>query len=252
MLSGLYGPATGMLALEARQDIIANNIANAATAGFRRQAPVQQGFHATFSARLRPGAHFAGVQGPGGGAVAVESVMDQRPGPIQSTGNPLNLALIGPGYFVVRTPEGEAYTRAGAFAINAAGRLSTHDGHEVLNTAGDPMDVRGGPIEIDGRGNVRAGGIPAGQLQLIEFENPQALRAAGGNLLRADGDAPLQTADAQNTSVQQGYLEASNVNIPGEFTEMLLGLRAYEANQRVLIAADATLSRLIDQVATPA
>jgi flagellar basal-body rod protein FlgG len=251
MLAGLYASATGLRALELRQEITATNIANASTVGFRRQAPVQMGFYQLIGDQMHGGAYFTAQHGPGGGAVLQGSTTVPEMGNIYSTDDPFNLALVGPGFLVVDTPEGERYTRAGAFTIDVEGHLTTPEGYKLLSTGGDAIDVRGGQMVIDGEGRITVGGVAAGQLRLVEFEEPARLKAAGRNLLRAPEGEDLQTSPAVNTTAQQKYLENSNVNVPQEMIDLLLGLRAYEANHRALRASDETVSRLIDQVAQP-
>ncbi|MCC6142583.1 MAG: flagellar hook-basal body protein [Candidatus Hydrogenedentes bacterium] len=251
MIQGLYAAATGLRALEQRQEISATNIANASTVGFRRQAPVQMGFYQLISQHPRSGAYFSSHAGPGGGAVLQGSTTIAESGNIVSTGDPFNVALVGPGFLVVNPPEGERYTRAGAFTMDIEGHLTTAEGFKVLGAAGDPIDVRGGSMEIDGQGRITIDGVPTGQLQLVEFEDPARLVPAGRNLLRVPEGQDLPTTAATTTTAQQKYLESSNVNVPQEMVEMMLGLRAYEANHRALLASDETLSRLIDQVAQP-
>lgn len=248
MLKGLYAAASGLMALEQRQAVIANNISNASTAGFRRQEPVQKGFYGVFLDRqVRPGILNADPA-PGGGALFVETFTDTRRGTIAVTDDPLNLALEGPGFLVVQTPFGERYTRSGALSIDTDGQLTMPDGYKILGAGGTPMDVGGGRLTIGRDGMVYEDGVESGRLQLVEFEDPHMLTREGGSLYRASDAAMARSGEAADTRVIHKSLEMSNVNLPNEMIGMILGLRAYEANQKYINAMDETMGRLIDQV----
>ncbi len=251
MIQGLYSAATGIVAIEARQAAVANNIANASTVGFKRQNPVQEGFYNYFVTKLKRPFHFNVVSGPGGGAKVVETFSDLSGGIMRKTGDPLNVALQGPGYLVVDTPGGERFTRAGALAIDVDGHLATSDGYKVQNVGGGWIDARGGPVTIDSEGAVSVDGVMMGQMRLVEFEDAHMLTREGYTLLAASDAAMRRSARAANTQVVQEQLEMSNVNLSREMVEMIMGLRAYAANQRVINSVDETMSRLIDQVGSP-
>ena len=250
MIPGLYTAATGMMAVEQRQDIIADNLANVATPGYKRLQPVQMGFYEVFSQKqLRPFL-FNREPAPAGGVKGVESFTNLAAGPVRVSDNPLSLALQGPGYVVVNTPQGERYTRNGQFTIDTEGDLATSGGYKVAGVTGDPIPVDGESVVVSREGNVTVDGQPAGQISLIEFENPTRLIREGDNIYRASDPVLQQSAAAADTTLEQGALEMSNVQLPVEMASMMLGLRAYEANQKVIQAFDATTSRLIDQVGT--
>jgi len=251
MLPGLYNAATGMIAAEQRQDIIANNLANASTPGYKRMQPVQLGFYEVFSQKLIHPFHFNKEAAPAGGVKSVESFTNLTMGPVRVTEDPLSLALRGPGYLVVDTADGERYTRAGQFTIDVEGDLTTPQGHKVASAAGGPINVDGGQVVISPEGVVTVDGLITGQIRLREFQNPTRLERDGDNLYRASEEVFEQSAEAADTYLEQGALELSNVQLPVEMGNMMLGLRAYEANQRVIQAIDATVSRLIDQVGSP-
>lgn len=249
MIPGLYTAATGMIAVEQRQDIVANNLANAATPGYKRLQPVQLGFYEVLSPKLIHPFHFNLEAAPAGGVKSVETFSNLAAGPLRITEDPLSLAVTGPGYIVVNTPQGERYTRDGHFAMAPDGTLSTAEGYQVLGATGDPVDVSGGQVTISQDGLVRVNGVEAGQVQVVEFENPTRLEREGANLYRASDEVLAQSTAAANTLLVQGALELSNVQLPVEMTSMMLGMRAYEANQKVIQTIDETTSRLIDQVA---
>jgi len=251
MIPGLYTSANGMMALEESQAAIANNIASVSTNGFRRHQPVLMGFYEVFSNTLSSPAALQLQRAPGGGVRVAETFTGLAHGTMQDTGDPLHLAIDGDGFFAVETPRGVRYTRDGNFTADPEGDLATSDGYKVLSVEGQPMDVRGRKIVVNGDGQVSVDGVRAGHIQVAAFEEPRQLLREGENLFAAPEGVLLATANADGTVVHQGRLESSNVNLSLEMTNMLLGLRAYEANQRAIHAADDTLSQLIDRVAMP-
>ena len=251
MIAGLYTSANGMVALEQTQAALANNIANVSTNGFRRQLPVQNGFYEVFSQALRRPFVFDVQRAPGGGVRLVETYADPAPGVLQNSANTLDLALEGPGFFSVDTPRGERYTRDGSFTVDTDGDLATAQGYKVRSREGRPLEVRGHSIVVDQNGEVRVDGVVAGSIEVAEFENPQLLKREGDNLFYVDAAMLPGISEAASTTVHQSQLESSNVDLPSEMTSMLLALRAYEANQRAIHAADETMSGLIEQVGMP-
>ena len=251
MIQGLYTAADGMLAVEAKQSAISNNIANTSTPGYKRAEPILSGFYTVFSDQLRQPFHFNIQTAPGGGVRLGETSSDQTPGALTEVDNPLAMALQGPGYFVVDTPQGQRFTRSGNFTMNGQGQLATMDGYTVEGVGGQPIDVRGGKVEVGTDGSVRVGRVPAGQIRLLDFKSTRGFRREGNNLFSAPAQEVANATPPTNTYVQANALESSNVNLPREITEMMLGMRAYEANQKVVQAIDATMGRLIDQVGFP-
>ncbi len=251
MIRGLYSAASGMIAIEKRQSVISNNIANASTPGFKRQAPVQLGFYEVFTNTPRHAYYFNRDSAPGGGTKFVETYSDTSMGMLRATDNPLNAALLGPGYFVVDTPEGERFTRSGDFTRSAEGYLITASGHPVQSVTGGPISVDGASIAIGSDGTVQVDGLPAGQIRLVEFTSPERLTRDGKNFYAASEEVLRQSSPATETTIEQKQLEMSNVHLPNEMINLMLGMRAYEANQRVISALDGTMGRLIEQVGMP-
>jgi flagellar basal-body rod protein FlgG len=251
MIQGLYAAATGMMSVEDRQAVIANNIANASTAGFKRHVAVQKGFYQAFETELRHPAWFNADRAPGGGTKVIETYADFSNGVLRTTGNPLDVAIVGPGFLSVNTPNGERYTRNGQFSLGQNGELLVGDGYQVLGAGGGPIVVNGASVGIAGDGTVMVDGAPVGQVQLTEFENPQFLVREGATLFGVTEQADPEARPAEATNLVGGAIETANVQIPNEVSEMLLALRAYAANQRVITAIDETASRLIDQVGAP-
>lgn len=172
MIQGLYTAANGMVAVEQRQEALANNIANAASPGYKRLEPVQLGFYQIFEGQLTRPSQFHRSAAPGGGVKVVETFPHFDPGVMRNSDNPLDLALRGPGFFVVDTPNGERFTRAGSFTVDLEGDLATQEGHKIQSQSGTPINVQDGKVLIGEDGSVTVNGEPAGQMRLVEFENP--------------------------------------------------------------------------------
>ncbi len=251
MQKSLYTAAVGMVAIEERQATIANNIANAATVGFRRQQPVQKGFYEVFTNTTRRPAWFDAQTAPGGGAQSVETFTDTSAGALTTTDDPLNVALSGPGFIAVSTPDGERFTRAGALTVDMNQQLVTPDGFPVLGQGSQPIAVKGTSIQIASDGTVNVDNQAVSKLRIVEFEDPHMLERQGQSLYRASDAALKRSADASATTVHSKMLEMSNVNMPKEMVSMILALRVYAANQKVINTAEDTMTRLIEQVGAP-
>ena len=247
MIQGLYAAASGMISLEDRMAVTANNVANASTPGFRTQNAIQRGFDEVLLSQYRRPVWLNSEKAPGGGLRTLETFTDTRSGPVTMTGNALNVALSGPGYIAVSTAGGERYTRNGSFTIDGDGQLSTTDGLKVLGQGGGGIDASGGSVEIDEEGRVSVDGREAGRIRLVEFEDPHGLTREGHNLYAATTPG----AEATETRVAPKSLEMSNVQVPYEMTQMTLALRMYSANQKVINAFDETMTRLINEVGAP-
>jgi flagellar basal-body rod protein FlgG len=244
--------ATGMLAQQLNVDVIANNISNMSTTSYKRQRAEFQdllyqdlrrvGSSSSDSGTVVP----SGIQlGVGVKPAAVYRITEQ--GSMTITDNALDLAINGKGYFAVDLPSGDtAYTRAGAFQVNADGDLVTADGYTVQPGINIPSDATTITVNVNGEIVVTTDGQVAtstvGQLQLATFANPAGLEAIGKNLLletTASGNANLSTpGSAGYGTIEQGALETSNVNVVSEMTNLIAAQRAYEMNSRVIQASD--------------
>ena len=251
MIKGLYAAASSMVGLEKRHDVIANNLANASTAGYKRSDGAFRGYLESYFGKPVHPSMFDAHRGPGGGMRIVETFTDWNNGPLATTGDPLNVALQGPGFLAVETPEGERFTRNGQLALNNLGQLVTEEGDLVLDQGGGPITPESPDFEIDREGGVSVGGVPIGQLRVVEFAEPGLLERRGRNLYAAPEQAIEETLPADNTVVTHRALEQANVQTPTEMVHLLTGLRAYEANQRVITTHDETMNQLISQVGMP-
>lgn len=258
MLRALYTAATGMGAQQMNLDNVANNLANSSTAGFRRrrlqfqdllyQNLVMPGAAATQQTTL-----VAGLQ-IGLGTRPAASEVVQMQGDSSATGNPLDLAIQGDGFFQVTLPSGEtAYTRSGAFHMDASGNMVTAEGDPITPAITIPTGSTSITIGTDGTVSVTQPGQQAasqvGSIQLALFPNPGGLNSVGKNLFlatTASGDPIAGTPGGSDGlgTIQQGYLEQSNVDVVEEFIQMILAQRSYEANSRVVTSADQMLQQL--------
>jgi flagellar basal-body rod protein FlgG len=255
-MQALRTAATGMAAQQLNVEVISNNIANMNTVAFKKQrAEFQDLLYQTIE---QPGTQSSdqgtivptGVQiGAGVKAGSVYRIGTQ--GALTQTGNKLDLAINGRGYFQVLTPTGEtAYTRAGNFAVNDQGQLVTQDGYVVQPAITIPQDATDIAISAAGQVQVTQPGSTTpnvvGQLELATFMNEGGLSAEGGNLLKittASGPAVVNAPGVQGTgTLQQGYTEASNVDPVSEITALIVAQRAYEMNSKVISTADSMLS----------
>ena len=251
MIRALYTAASGMSAQQMNLDTIANNLANSATAGFRRRR--LQFEDMIYQNLVAPGAAAsqqtvsAGLQiGLGTRSAATEVIMTQ--GDFNQTNNPLDLAIQGMGFFQVTMPDGTlAYTRAGSFHLNNQGTIVTSDGNPLIPNITIPPNAL--TVTISQYGVVDAT-LPGqqnpsqlGQIQLATFPNPGGLNSTGGNLLTTTQSSGNPVVDVPGGAsgmgtLQQGYLENSNVDVVEEFVQMVLAQRAYESNSKVVRVAD--------------
>lgn len=253
MLNGIYTSGLGAKSQSHKMEIIANNLANVNTPGFRRD-------HISFRERLAEALedipqdfrHYNMLVHRYGGAPLISAVeYDLQPGAVVSTGNPLDLAIDGKGFFRVRdlTTGREFYTRAGNFSRGANGLLTTADGkYAVVNTAGDVIlfNPIGSPtVAINENGEIFQGDEFIGRIGVMEFDDDRALRKVGDNAFENTGAPP---APSFSSKIRQGVLEGSSVNTIIELTEMIKANRAIESNLSMMRIQDGTLDRLINDV----
>lgn len=209
------------LSLQSRAtEVLAHNVANADTPGFRAQRPVFTHYVARQSAAPPGGRPVAYVQDRA-------TWREMENGPVQATGNPLDVALAGDGFFAVETPRGERFTRAGRFSIGDGGRIVDMEGNAVMGAEGNPIAVAPNDtrITIQGDGTVRSENGTLGRLRVVSFANPQTLRAEGDRLFDAAGEPPQPV---ERPSVVQGALEGSNVRAIAEMTRLTTELREFQ------------------------
>jgi flagellar basal-body rod protein FlgF len=224
---GLYIAASGMMAEQIRQDQIANDLANAATPGYKADRTAQREFGALLLANRATGA----TVGSQSTAVQVDRVeTDFTPKPSRDTGEPLDFAITGKGFFGVRTGQGVRYTRNGQFTVSPQGLLVTAQGDPVLGRNGRTVRVG-----TDGRVDPRA-------LEVVQLDNP---RKEGANLVTGTAAGTAGTGQ-----VRAGALEASGADAARSMVDMIASLRAFEAGQHVIQTIDETLGKAATQVGT--
>jgi flagellar basal-body rod protein FlgF/flagellar basal-body rod protein FlgG len=203
-------------------DVVANNIANLNTSGFKSDGAIFEEF-------LMPGAREGQLSGRDSRVSFVQDRStwhDMSQGPLAQTGNSLDVAVDGNAFFVVQTPRGERYTRNGAFMTNATGQLVTSEGYQVLGDAGPIVfQEQDKDINISREGTIGVPGGIRGKLRLVSFANGQRLQKDGGSTFAAPAD--LQPEPAQNATVVQGTIEKSNVRAVVEMARMIEITRSY-------------------------
>jgi flagellar basal-body rod protein FlgG len=257
MIRSLWISKTGLDAQQTQMDVIANNLANVSTSGFKRSRAV---FEDLLYQNIRqPGAQSSqqtqlpsGLQlGTGVRPVATERIFSQ--GNLQQTGNDKDVAIQGAGFFQVLLPDGTtAYTRDGSFQVDSQGQLVTASGFPVQPAITIPADAQGITIARDGTVSVTTAGAAAatqvGSLQLATFINPAGLMAKGENLFvetGASGNASTNAPGANGAGIlSQGYVETSNVNVVEELVNMIQTQRAYEINSKAITTSDQMLQKL--------
>jgi flagellar basal-body rod protein FlgF/flagellar basal-body rod protein FlgG len=208
-------------------DLVANNLANVSTPGYRAQHDSFRSLMATSSARSLSGLN----QAVNDYSVLGNSQLDLSQGSLERTGNDLDLAIQGAGFFSVQTAGGPRFTRDGNFHVSPKGQLVTSEGDLVLGSDGHPIPIVGAPVSVSQDGTLSANGALAGQLKIVDFPPGTALENVGKNYY----SAPDKTAvPAAHASVQQGMLESSNVNAVASSIELITVQRYAELMQRAL------------------
>jgi flagellar basal-body rod protein FlgF len=257
MIKGLYTSAAGMLPLDYRQDLVANNLANVNTSGYKQdRAFVHELINADLYlnengiastglpprlVNVMPAAYRAAV---GDASQVIVHRTDFTRGKMEVTGNDLNLAIDGDGFFAIDTPQGEQYTRSGYFSVNADGELVTAEGYTVLGDAG-PINVQGGKIIVQNNGNVMVNNEPRGTLRITDFSKPYRMTKTADNLFIAEAGSAEQ--EAEDFVIRQGVLEQANTHPIDQMVKMIEILRLFELNQRAIRLQDETLQQAVTQ-----
>lgn len=241
MDQGIYTAAAGAMAMELKLHVIANNLANTSTIGFKKdEVNFERYLKQLDTSALATGEY----QRISEDVIAKEYYIDTTQGAIRQTGNPLDVALSGDGYFVVSTEQGPRYTRAGAFQRSQEGLLTDQEGNAVQGDGGD-IAIGNGTVIIARDGSVSVEGALVGTLQVVDIP-PDQLQKKGQNLFAvADGYAPTAT---ENPKVQQGAVESSNVDSIKGMLGLIETQRAYEAFQKMMKTANDTYGQSIRNV----
>jgi flagellar basal-body rod protein FlgG len=222
IISGISGLVDGALIQQVRYETISNNLANLSTKGFKRDA---LSFNEVLTQKMY-------------------SASDFSQGPIQYTGNPVDLALNGKGFFKIQTPKGLRYTRNGTFGLGKDNTLVTQKGDPVLGDSG-PIRVDGTEISVGTDGQVEVNGVLAGRISRVDFKNPGRLLKEGANYYVDPGEAQ-ELPGPDKTTVHQGYLEESNVDMTEEMIRMVEASRAFESIQKGIQSMDEATGKLIN------
>jgi flagellar basal-body rod protein FlgG len=257
VIRSLFIGRTGLDAQQTHIDVIANNLSNVSTTGFKRARPLFEDL--LYQTIRQPGAQSSQqtqiptgfMLGTGVRAIATERLFTQ--GNLQQTGNPLDLAVQGRGFFQVLLPDGtNAYTRDGSFQIDSTGQMVTASGYTLQPAIIIPSDAititiaKDGTVSVTTPGSATASTI--GNLELATFINPGGLQSFGENLFLETAASGTPTTGAPGQSgfglINQAFVETSNVNVAEELVNMIQAQRAYELNARVITTSDQMLQRL--------
>ena len=285
MWRGLFTAATGMVTESQRTDVIANNLANVATNGYKKDTAVHREFENMLIKRMYDhdkgnGVNFGGLLDTSSGdvtkfkgfkvdqsdAVAIgelglgdyidEIAVDYSQGSFESTGNTFDLAIAGEGFFTIQTPQGIRYTRNGSFFRNQDGVIQDIHGYNLLDTRGNPItipaNISDSRIVVSGNGTININRQVMNQrnptpvqIQIVQFDDRLAVQKEGDNFFRAVEGAQPQPATGE---VMQGMLEKSNVEIVREMVELIHNHRLYEANSKAVTTQDTMLDASVNQL----
>ena len=254
MVKGLYTAYTGMLNQQNKMDVISNNLANAAVAGYKKEGSTSQSFDTVLAYKIRDrsiGVHTQRIGSMNLGVKIGENYTDYGQGPFKNTDNTYDLAISGNGFFCVQFTNkagvtSTKYTRDGSFTLNVNGYLVTKDGDYVLDNNGnrirlDPLSTS----SIDENGNIFQNDRAVARIGLRDFEDYNYLEHYGENYYQPVNGYRFKNADGQ---IIEGYLEASNVQVVQEMVEMISVTRTYESNQKVIQTIDSTLDKAVNQL----
>jgi flagellar basal-body rod protein FlgG len=249
MTGALYAVVSGSLAAVERLEVAANNLANVGTAGFKQQFLRIRAMDPDGLAITEGTGTIAETAEGTTTAITYETVTDFSQGVIRESGNALDAALVGPGFFVVNTPQGERYTRQGQFQLGPDGTLLTAAGFRLQGTNRQDLRLSAGAVEIETDGAVRVDGVRVGALRLVGFEDAErVLRPEGGGLFTRVGDVVPQAIDRGETRVAPKAIELSNVNAVEGLLELIDVARGYEAYMRAMQQVDGTVETAIREV----
>ena len=235
--------ASGMRARMESLEVLANNLANSTTAGFKADRE-------SYSLYVSPEASASGAL-PLIVPVIEKNWTDFTQGPLQETGKSTDLALAGRGFFALGGADGPVYSRSGSFRLNAAGALQSGDGRPVLDTLNRPIQLQPNTeLRVTGAGELFQNGAPVAQLQIVDFARPEVLSKKGNSLFVLPKDAALadRPFPARTAQVNQGYTEAPNTQAAESAVRMIHVLRQFESLQRAMAMAGEMNQKVLDEV----
>lgn len=254
MIRGLYTSGYSMLTLNRKMDVVSNNMANVNTNGFKKDVVVFEEFSDVLAKRFFDGSDNSPIPVRIGNMTLYNDIAevhtDFTQGALENTGISSDVAIDGDegAFFCIAVPDNnqfrEYYTRDGAFKLDSVGRLVTRDGHSVMGQNG-AIILNGSDFTISNRGEIIQNGETVDFLRIRKFENPESLRKYGFNLLTVTGGS--QDGVFEGT-IQQGFVERSNVDSVKEMVDMITVLRAYESNQKLIQYQDSTLEKAVNEI----
>lgn len=248
MIYGLYESASGLMTHEYRQSVISNNLANADTVGFKRDVAVFMERIPASRAGMRQGESDPLRDAYSGGVWLGRTETDFRDGSLQPTGDPLDVALQGPGFFTVEKDGKTLLTRDGRLLMDATGQLrSAADGAAILGEGGRPLTLNphGGEVFIDEAGHITQDRVTVGQLAVVDVENYAVLKKVGAGRYSAEGAKSVPSA----ALLRSGFTESSGIEPVNELVGMIESSRAYQLNAQMITLQDQTIGRLLGAVA---
>ncbi len=240
MDSGFYAACTALMARSETLDLVANNLANVSTPGYRAQHDSFRSLLATSSAAPVSGLNRA----VNDYSVLGSSQFDLSQGNLERTGNDLDLGIQGSGFFAIQTASGQLFTRDGNFHVSPKGELVTSAGDAVLGSDGRPIPIVGAPVSISPDGTLSVNGALAGQLKIVDFPAGTSFESVGKNYYSAPQNAAVPATQA---SIQQGMLESSNVNAVSSSIELITLQRYAELMQRALTMFHTEMNQIATQ-----
>lgn len=252
MTRGIEAAAAGMTSILLQHDIIANNMANVNTPGFKQGIATFKNFEEVLVNQIdaKKGYTQNQIGSLSSGSILDMSTVDFKQGSLKSTGNALDFAISGQGFFTVMTPQGEAYTRNGSFIRGQNGQLTTNEGYPVMGENGiislNVNDNQLKDIKVDSNGQVQLNGQVIDNLKIVEFKNPNTVNQLGNSLYKATpGNNPVK---ATNYEVNQGAIESSNANMVESMVNSITGMRTYETLGKVIETSHRSLSKTVGEV----
>lgn len=242
MNSGMYAALSGSIAAMQRMETLTNSLAYAGNTAYKKDHVMFEAVLASVSPTTTPASELDRT--PVQTLVRVET--DYSAGLLGQSGNTLDFALDGDGFFVVNTPQGKAYTRQGNFHRDITGKLLTFQGYEVLGNKGRPIILANENVQVGERGEISVDGLPQGSLDVVDFPKPYALQRAGGSLFTADPE--LTPQPVTTTLVRQNFLEKSNVNSIMQMAQVLAATRDYESNLKAVRSYDEMVGKAANEL----
>ncbi len=256
MLQGINTAAAGMASILDQNNIIANNLANVNTVGFKQLIPTFRNIRdinvEVFNPSDQTGPGLKTVGNISAGSIIDQTHLDLEQGPLKKTDGTLDVAINGDGFFAVQTENGEFYTRNGNFMLNDEGDLVTQSGFKVLSEGGGTININiqgqsAGDIVISADGRIIHSGAEIDKLRIVDFEDKSKLITVGNSLFQ-NADNMQNAVEMDNPSISQGYLEGSNANMVKSLIDSISGSRTYETLAKVVSNSNGTLKKTVTEV----